>query len=348
MKKSLKIIGTFLLLGGISYVAMKIRKNFKNENVISSSENKVEKEVVDEKKEDNKIDIEKDPNNLVVRLFESLDKEPTMYGSDFWDRDLIKECIFLESDRVIHISQSVTEFGKEFLDFYFEIPETTFSEDSYPKFRDYIYCLKNAAKYLSKNIVGYNKDNRNLEPIRRQVGFYVVNFEVEGKKEKYQKLVEIPREHYEDYSTSYSNGLYEYVREVYLNLCNGVRPKVDIEFYDSRISDDDKVERFSIDYVLLMYRISFPIGKDTNDGEIWKTKALKCIEYFTEELKIEGKRKYIEECEYRSIIFHSRDYSLPNEFDLLRYYTTDLEETDENFRRRKLVTKSLEYEGKED
>lgn len=93
-----------------------------------------------------------------------------------------------------------------------------------------------------------------------------------------------------------------------------------------------------------MYKISFPLGKDENDEEVWKEKALKCIEYFTERLKISAKdrdnrtvRGYTPNpIEYRSIIFHSRDYdSYENEFDLLKYYTTDPdEETDENFGRR--------------
>lgn len=351
MKRSLKIVSTCLLGIGCAIVALRIFKNSKkrkNEKITSSkSDEKVVKDVVNIEKGDEtrkKVNIERDPDNLVVRLYESMDKEPTMTGENFWDRSLIKESAFLDSDKVIHVSQSVTRFKGNVLDFYFEIPEDTYSESpNYPEIKDFIFRFKNATEYLIKTVVGCDK---NLKPIRRLVGFYVISFKVKGKDRKYQQIIEIPEEHYEYNS---SNGLYEYVKEIYLDLCRGKRPNIDVHFNDPRISDDDEVYDLSLIHILLMYKISFPIGKDENNGEVWKEKALRCIEYFTEELQIEKRsaRSRIPcSIEYRNLIFHSRDYDLPGEeFNMMRYYTTNPdEESDENFRRRKLVTKPLEYE----
>lgn len=342
----------------------KLEKNKKNieeglENLGLSKE-KVEKEFSEEEEKD----------NFVKALYHSME-----FGSldgDLWDRDLIRIHSkkdkdgnilgkgVLECENVIHVMQSDTEDGGKNLEFYFEIPSSTYRDGSYkhPKLKDYIRKFKDAAYYMSKNITRTSTSTPSGSKMWELVGFYVVSYKISGRNYPkvsegddpepivYQRMVRIPEEDYKEFADPERNkdGLFGYFKTMEGSK-NGIR-NFSVEFYDPSLKPGEEVYDLAVETPILMFKISFPISGIEVKSGISLESALRCIKYLTEEIIVaRDGRLDSTSVKYNHIQFHSKNYDYPElGFDFLRYYTVDIDdEEDPKFSQRRIVSEDYEY-----
>lgn len=368
MKKFIKIalsIGAILVVGA---VVIKIAKE--ESKKIKEEENKKDKKLEklglsNKEKTEEEFDNEVDKDNFVKVLYYCIEfGEPLKM---IWNRDIFRVMSeykngkslrngILDNENVIHVMQSENRKGEEMLDFYFEIPEITFNEkhyskdrrNNYPEIGDYIRTFKDAAIYMSDNIIRFTP-----KPIWELVGYYIVSYKVKDKDGKFieerQKQIRIPKRDFEKFANEGHDGLFEFVKHRYSaileeKLCEPIY----VEISDPSINEGDETYDFKLKTLVLMFKVSFPIAKEkgTNVIGINIETALKCIKYLTEDLEVK-KRRNGKSVKYNHVMFQSRDYDHPKikEFDFLKYYTVEpFDENDPEFYKRKIKSKDLEYE----
>lgn len=254
----------------------------------------------------------------------------TRFNSDI-DLDLLDIDDVIENidNKVIHVRQRIDTKNKHNesrrrLDFLIDIPDYT--DDSYrgPKIGHFLTAFKEAAIYMSENIVKFSHPaSRNL------IGSVVISRKVDGEERiEYRELVPGVYKAFaeEDHDGMKGHDGLTKFYEIEVRKLGHTGPfdyikEADwlFENYPDLSRDDDSL---LIERLILQYQISFPI-RSNQPGELYgiDTKSgVECIKYLTEKFYV-GREESKNKVEYRNLMFNA-----PNEEgipDLSWYYTTD-------------------------
>ena len=379
MNKLLKItlgIGVLVLAGAaVLRIIREEKKKFEKE------EKEIDKGLdnlgLNKEKAEEEFKNKSDERNFVKALYHTIE-----FGSldgEVWDRDLIrihseigkngksKGNGALDNENVIHVMQSDAPKGGEILEFYFEIPSSTYMENAqqrYPRIGDYIKAFKLAATHMSDSIIKFTP-----KPIWELIGYYVISYKIRGREiigengekvpEEFQTQIKIPKKDYESFAdiNEKHDGLFDYIKSMYKRISGGKKQNpIQVEIINPDLKPWEEIYDLKIVAPVLMFKISFQIAREGGPNSLGinlKT-ATKCLRYLTEDLVISRNRdttkRFLEkniniEIRYNHVMFHSKDYKYPEAgFDLLRYYTVDINDPeDPKFSSRKIISESYDF-----
>ena len=320
-------LGVLGLVGGIFLGSKLVRAYKKGMEEIENQEfletEELENAGVDTSKL--KSEISEDEKDFTRMLYVA-----TRFNSDI-DLDLldIEKTFEKLDDRVIHVRQRIDtknryNESRRRLDFLIDIPNYTNSSYRGPKIGDFLTAFKDAAIYMSENIVKFSHPaSRNL------IGSVVLSRVVNGEERiEYRRLVP---DVYKAFAEEDHDGLkghdgltkfyeievrklghtgpYDYIKEADWLFEN----------YPDLSREDDSL---LIERLVLQFQISFPI-RSNQPGELYgiDTKSgVECIKYLTEKFYV-GREDSRNRVEYRNLMFNApNDDGIP---DLSWYYTID-------------------------
>lgn len=375
---------------------LKSEKKFINEKLKEHgiTQEDLERVPIENEDEDSRaIKQPKNNNNLVLMMYNVVENGCDELGECPWDRDLIRikskrgprgniECAgCLDCENIIHVKQSDMN-GKEHLEFIFEIPSSAYDTKTLYSLRikDYTESLHAASEFINTEILEMEKvlddvtgEKTKLPFDHHIIGYYLVSYKIKGITEvdkdgnvhpkKFQKLIPIDRRDCNKFAAEINDGekmnnTEKYVKYLYQHIKDGPveafkGKKVNVEFFSKELKESEgDYYDLTIEFPLLMFRIGIPI----EEGGIDLDKALKCLRYFSEELRINksGGRYYrlkdlSSGIKYDHIMFHAKEFDHTGKegFDMLQYYTVTCEDTyKDEFRYRKLITEPLVYTRK--
>ena len=284
-----------------------------------------EKEAIDEELENLGVSGERlreevtpeDDQNLVKCLYTGIAFNPN------WDISTIDIDNCLESPNLIHIGQHEKKNSRKLfqeLDILLEIPEYPRNKSFHsPKIADYIRSFKSEADILWERFAKFSD-----KPFTRLVGYLELSGEIGG--EETIRYVEIPSEIYQDYiekAESHNVGLSMFYEDSF----GGKLSKESKEKMSSWISENDidgEFDNIPKPWVILMYRITFPIQNQFSKYGINFKSALEILHHLTYSGDFSVRKKgdtHSEEVVYENIIFHpSKDDGW---YDMSKCYTLD-------------------------
>lgn len=316
-------LGAGLLVAGALCVVKLYRKEYKKiEEEKEQAEEQLEELGVSPEALENNIIPGEDDENLVKKLYSAVEYN-TQWNSDLFNID---GCLG-NVENIIHLRQSDKNRN---LDFLIQLPTIKSGNYRSPRIGDYIKTCKAASQYMWSGIV------RVCPPPRECLeGYFIVAYEIEGRKEEFYRTIKIPRRLYIHLANEKFDGLTEYIDQV--RTTGEVRGKLrPDEVFDLVPGETNVYTNIRPVDVILVYRISFVIKQGDRKFGIDLAGGLKCLKYLTEKFKVRRENHnqnnmIIEDSEndvtYDHLVFHVPDEN--NHWDFLTYYCAAFDEKGE-------------------